>query len=404
MNCPKCRSDNREGIRFCEECGAKFELECPDCKAKIPLGKKFCGKCGHDLSKSAKPAPAEANEHEIQIAKSPPEETTPTPIQADGERKQVTVLFSDLSGYTEISEKLDPEDVKEITSRIFGEISKIVGKYDGFIEKYAGDAMLAIFGVPKAHEDDAIRAIKAGREIHKVVEDISAEQEEMIGFPLSMHTGIATGLVVTGQINFERGTHGVSGEALNIASRLSNLATAGEILVDVKTFRLAEEHIKFEKLKSTSVKGKNKKVQPYKFVSERKVPLTHQLSDIKADLIGRNTELLQLNEGLEQLLSGKGNVFLIYGEAGTGKSRLIEEFKLKLDQTQIQWFEGHAYPYSQNMPYFPIINIFKQALNIQEDNSPHEIEIKIKSFVENMEGGQTIYCQIYWQPLWAKLL
>jgi len=168
MNCPKCRSDNREGIRFCEECGAKFELECPDCKAKIPLGKKFCGKCGHDLSKSAKPAPAEANEHEIQIAKSPPEETTPTPIQADGERKQVTVLFSDLSGYTEISEKLDPEDVKEITSRIFGEISKIVGKYDGFIEKYAGDAMLAIFGVPKAHEDDAIRAVKAGREIHKV--------------------------------------------------------------------------------------------------------------------------------------------------------------------------------------------------------------------------------------------
>ena len=230
-----------------------------------------------------------------------------------------------------MSEKLDPEDVKEITSRIFGEISKIVGKYDGFIEKYAGDAVMAIFGVPKAHEDDAIRAIKAGREIHKVVEDISAEQEEKIGFPLSMHTGIATGLVVTGQINFERGTHGVSGEALNIASRLSSLATAGEILVDVETFRRAEEHIKFEKLESTSVKGKTEKVQPYKYVSEREAPLTHQLSDIKADLIGRNVELLQLNEGFEQLLTGKGNVFLIYGDAGTGKSRLIEEFKLKLD-------------------------------------------------------------------------
>ena len=125
MKCQKCGSDNREGIRFCEECGAKLELECPDCKAKIPLGKKFCGECGCDLSKSAKPAPPEAKEHEIQISESPPEQTTPTFIPADGERKHVTVLFSDLSGYTEISEKLDPEDVKEITSRIFGEVSNI---------------------------------------------------------------------------------------------------------------------------------------------------------------------------------------------------------------------------------------------------------------------------------------
>ena len=97
MKCPKCESDNREGIRFCEECGAKLELECPDCKAKIPLGKKFCGECGYDLSKSSKPASLEANEHEIRIAESPPEETKPTPIPADGERKHVTVLFSDLS-------------------------------------------------------------------------------------------------------------------------------------------------------------------------------------------------------------------------------------------------------------------------------------------------------------------
>jgi class 3 adenylate cyclase/tetratricopeptide (TPR) repeat protein len=388
MKCPRCGSNNRERIRFCEECGAKFELECPDCKAKIPLGKKFCGECGFDLSKSTKSAFLETNEHESRISESPSEETTPTPIPADGERKHVTVLFSDLSGYTEMSEKLDPEEVKEITGRIFGEISNIVGKYDGFIEKYAGDAVMAIFGVPKVHEDDAIRAIKAGRETHKVVEDISAEQEEKIGFPLSMHTGIATGLVVTGQINFERGTHGVSGEALNIASRLSSLATPEEILVDTETFRRAEEHIKFEKLQSVSVKGKTEKVQPYKYVSEREAPLTHQLSHIKADLIGRNVELLQLNEGFQQLLVGKGTVFLIHGDAGTGKSRLIEEFKQKLDQTQIQWHEGHAYPYSKNMPYFPIINLFNQALNIQEGNSPHEIEKKIKSFVENMEGGR----------------
>jgi class 3 adenylate cyclase len=133
-------------------------------------------------------------------------------LSATGERKHVTVLFSDLSGYTTMSEKLDPEEVKEITSRVFGEISKIVAKYDGFIEKYAGDAVLAIFGVPKAHEDDAIRALKVAREIHELVDGISPDVENSIGQPILMHTGINTGLVVTGEVDLERGTHGVAGD------------------------------------------------------------------------------------------------------------------------------------------------------------------------------------------------
>jgi len=368
MECPKCKHENPDEAKFCGKCGEKLSLICSKCRSENKLGNSFCNECGQRLDAVPKAGKATS--------------------EIEGERKYVTVLFSDLSGYTAMSEKLDPEEVKEIMSRIFGEIAQVVTKYEGFIEKFVGDAVMALFGVPKAHEDDAIRSTKAARELHKVVEEISTEQEEKIGFHLSMHTGISTGLVVTGQINFERGTHGVSGETLNIASRLCSLASPGEILVDTETFRRTKQYIKFEKLQLTSVKGKTKKVQPYKYVSEREASLARQLSDIKADLIGRNVELLQLNEGLEQLLTGKGNVFLIYGDAGTGKSRLVEEFKLKLDQTQIQWYEGHAYPYSQNMPYFPIINLFNQALNIQEDNSPHEIEMKIKSFVENMEGGR----------------
>ena len=368
MKCTKCQFENPKDSKFCLECGKKLELQCPQCGKTLPILAKFCNQCGQKMK--------ELEAKEISMPES------------EGERKHVTVLLSDLSGYTAMSEKLDPEELKEIMSGIFGEVAQVIAKYDGFIEKYVGDAAMALFGVPKAHEDDAIRAIKAGREIHKFVEDKSAELEEKIGFPLSMHTGIATGLVVTGQINFERGTHGVSGEALNIASRLSSLANPGEILVDRETFRRAEEYIKFEKLELTSLKGKTEKILPYKFVSEREAPITSHLSHIKADLIGRNVELLQLNEGLEQLLENKGTVFLIYGDAGTGKSRLIEEFKLNVDQTQIQWYEGHAYPYSQNIPYFPIINLFNQALNIQESDSPHEIEVKIESYVKNMEGGK----------------
>jgi hypothetical protein len=149
MLCPKCQFENREGINFCEECGAQFDLECPACKAGIPLERKFCGECGYDLSNSTEVTSLKENEHDIQISESPLEETIATPIPAEGERKHVTVLFSDLTGYTAMSEKLDPEEVKEITSRIFGEISKIVANYDGFIEKYAGDAVMVIFGVPR---------------------------------------------------------------------------------------------------------------------------------------------------------------------------------------------------------------------------------------------------------------
>jgi class 3 adenylate cyclase len=242
MQCPKCQFDNREGVDFCEECGAKLELECSNCEAKIPLGRKFCGKCGYALGESTETAPLKESEHDTQIPEPPPEETVLTEIAAEGERKHVTVLFSDLSGYTAMSEKLDPEEVKEITSRIFGGISKIVANYDGFVEKYAGDAVMAIFGVPQAHEDDPVRTVKAAREIHQLVDTISPEVEKRIGHPISMHTGINTGLVVTGEVDMERGTHGIAGDTINLASRLSNLAEPGEIFIDVNTCRQVEGH------------------------------------------------------------------------------------------------------------------------------------------------------------------
>jgi len=155
-----------------------------------------------------------------------------------------------------MSEKLDPEEVKEITSGIFSEISKIVATYDGFIEKYAGDAVMAIFGVPQAHEDDPVRAVKAAREIHQLVDTISPEVEKRIGQSISMHTGINTGLVVTGEVDMERGTHGIAGDTINLASRLSNLAKPGEILVNADTCRQIEGQFACEYIETTTVKGK----------------------------------------------------------------------------------------------------------------------------------------------------
>lgn len=203
MKCPKCQFENPEGDKFCNECGSKLQLACPECGKVNPTGSKFCNECGERLERA------------VETEKAVPE--------VEGERKHVTVLFTDLSGYTAMSERLAPGKVKEITSRIFEEIALVVTRYEGFIEKYVGDAVMALFGVPKAHEDDPIRAIRAAREIHELVDSMSPEVEKSIGRPISMHTGINTGLVVTGEVDMEKGTLGVAGDTINLASRLQTI-------------------------------------------------------------------------------------------------------------------------------------------------------------------------------------
>jgi len=364
MKCPKCQFENPVGAKFCNECGNKLEIACLQCGKVNPPGSQFCNQCGQRLGEAVI-------------------EKVVQPIE--GERKQVTVLFSDLSGYTAMTEKLDPEEVKEIMSRIFGEVAKAVTQYEGFIEKFIGDAVVAFFGVPKTHEDDPIRAIRAAREIHEIVDGMSRQFESKIGKRLSMHSGINTGLVVTGEVSIEKGTHGISGETINLASRLSDVAKAGEILVGPVTYQLAEGHFIFEKLEPGQFKGKAEAVQVYRLLSIKEKPLTlHRILGLRADLIGRKAELAELQEAVQKVRQGRGGIISICGDAGTGKSRLVGEIKGTLDLNEIQWREGHAYAYSQNMPYFPLIDFLNRAWQIEEGDSPEKVRRKIESGVENL--------------------
>jgi len=286
-----------------------------------------------------------------------------------------------------MSERLDPEEVKEITSRIFAEISKIVDKYDGFIEKFIGDAVMALFGVPKAHEDDPVRTIKAAKEIHDVVNAISPELKEKIGKPLSMHTGINTGLVVTGEVNMEKGTHGVAGDTINVAARLSSLAEADQIIVGPDTYHQAEGYFALETLEPTQVKGKAEPIRIYRVLSLKEQPdTTHRHHGLRADLIGREVESAQLREAAEKLRQGKGSVFTICGETGIGKTRLVEEFKEALDLNEIQWLDGQAYAYSQNIPYFPLIDLFNRGFQVKEGDAPEKVREKIESGIASLVG------------------
>ncbi|UCF57596.1 MAG: AAA family ATPase [Deltaproteobacteria bacterium] len=367
MKCPKCQTENPEADKFCHECGAKILLTCPQCGAEVLAGDKFCRECGQRLKELA--------------------ETQKKAPETEGERKYVTVLFSDLSGYTAMSERLDPEEVKEIMSRIFGEIAQVVTKYEGFIEKFIGDAVVALFGVPKGHEDDPVRAIRAAKGIHDLLEAMGPRIEDRVGRSLSMHTGINTGLVVIGEVDVEKGTHGVSGETINLASRLSSLAKPGEILVGPDTYRQTGGYFTFESLEPARVKGKAEPIQVYKVLSPKERPITiHRLSGLRADLIGRKAEMDQLNEAVENLRGGKGRIFSICGDAGTGKSRLIEEFKSTLDLEEIQWLEAHAYAYAQNIPYFPLIDFLNGVFQIEEGDRPQQLKERIEAGIEDLAG------------------
>ena len=365
MKCPKCQFENREGAKFCLNCGESLEVRCPECGKKLPLLSKFCDECGQRLE--------EVLEAEKEVA--------------EAERKYVTALFSDLSGYTAMSEKLDPEELKEITTSIFSQISRVIDKYEGFVEKFVGDAVMALFGVPKAHEDDPIRAIRAAKEIHELVDSMRPEVEKTFGQSISMHTGINTGLVVTGKVDVGKGTHGAAGDTINLASRLSSLARPGEILVGPDTYRQAEGYYTFEAFEPTKVKGKAEPIQVHKVLSPKERPVTiHRLSGRRADLIGRKMEMAELKEAVENLREGKGGIFSICGDAGTGKSRLVEEFKATLDLREIQWLEGRAYAYSQNIPYFPLIDLLNKVFEIGEGDAPEKLRIRIESGIEHLLG------------------
>lgn len=342
-------------------------MKCPECQLEIPEDSKFCKECGHPL---------------VNIP-----DTYKTSRRINSERKHVTIMFSDLSGYTAMNERLDPEDVKEIMNRIFGEITRIIHNYGGFIERFIGDAVMAVFGVPKVHEDDPIRAIWAAKEIHAFVNRFSPQIEKRIGEPLRMHTGINSGLVVTDEVDIAKGTHGLTGDAINLASRLEGLANAGEIIVGPSTYRRSEGIFSFRPRRPTKVKGKADPIQSYKVLSPKthaKKPRIGLERRIYSKMIGRDKELNKLELQLAKAIDGDGSVVNIVGEAGIGKSRLFAEFKHLDALKRVMLLEGKALSIGRNLAFHPIIDLLKHWARIGENDSEAAALSKLESSVQDV--------------------
>jgi class 3 adenylate cyclase/tetratricopeptide (TPR) repeat protein len=377
MSCPHCQAAALSNAKFCHQCGRRLKINCSSCGASNPPKSKFCGECGNALVDAYL---ADAPQPE------PSGKTEKTRAVAQGERRHLTTLFTDLTGYTRMMERFDPEDVQTLMATITRSSVKIIEAYNGHIERIIGDEVLAIFGLPMAHEDDAIRAIKAAREIHATVMAIKPQSIHLTE-PLAMHTGINTGLVVTAHSAPIDGTFNLSGEAVNVASRLSDLAQPHEILVGPETYRQAFGFFDFDTKPPMTIQGKSHPIFIYAVRDEKARPMAGRRKlNFNSELIGRQAELDVLLQKMKGLEAGKGAIISIVGEAGTGKSRLLAEFERELTGRRISWITGYAYAHTQQVPFFPLVGIVRRWLDLDGSATAEAMSAGIAERVGKLLG------------------
>jgi class 3 adenylate cyclase/tetratricopeptide (TPR) repeat protein len=393
MKCPKCQFDNRDGAKFCKKCGKKLELGCPSCGQSYKSDSIFCDECGCDLSKPF------VLKESLESSQQPyvlPDTSGPA-VFAEGERRQATIVFSDLSGYTAMNEQLDPEEVEGIMGRIKEEAVRIVESYGGIVNQFVGDEILALFGIPTAHEDDPLRAVKATMELHKMVRQMSPEVEGRIGKPLTMHTGINTGLIVTNLRDDRDGLYGITGETVNTGARFKSQAGSDDILVSPETKRLIAPYFETIALEEIRMKGKTKPTVPYRVIGESKIQTRFEVAEQKGftPYTGRDQELTILHACLDKALQGEGQFVTVVGEAGVGKSRLHYEFRHRLDREKITVLQGRCQSYGSDIPYLPFIDALRRGLHLIEEDSPVELLEKAVTNIKAIDPSLEQFIPLY---------
>jgi class 3 adenylate cyclase/tetratricopeptide (TPR) repeat protein len=389
MKCPKCQFENPDTQNFCGQCGAKLEKICPDCGASNPPLYKFCGECGHGLPPAPEAIPKDLSFDEKidKIQRYLPKGLTGKILsqkaKIEGERKQVTVMFCDMEGFTPLVRRLGPEGAYSIMDQVYEILIHKVHDYEGTVNEMTGDGIMALFGAPIALEDAPQRAIRSSLAIHREMAKFSdrMNQERKGVQPLRMRVGIHTGPVVVGTLgNDLRVEFKAVGDTVNLASRMEGLAEPGATYVSEETLELTEGLFRFEALGERQVKGRKEPVRIYRVIA----PSTSRTRfDVSAErgltpFMGRDRELGLLLDGFERSKGGGGRTFSIVSEAGLGKSRLLYEFRKTVSNADVMFLEGRCFSYSRGVAYHPLIDILKANFDIREGDGDSEIREKVK--------------------------
>jgi len=389
MKCRKCQTENPDGMKFCVECGNKLEAICPKCGFGNAPSYKFCGECGHNLTLPSEPIPKSLSFDEKldKIQRYLPKGLTKKILaqkdKIEGERKQVTVMFCDMEGFTSLTERLGPEEAYSIMDQVYEILIHKVHDYGGTVNEMTGDGIMALFGAPIAMEDGPQRAIRSSLAIHRAMvrfsDRIKQEKEDVP--PITMRIGLHTGPVVVGTLgNDLRVEFKAVGDTVNLASRMEGLAEPGATYVTEGTFRLAEGFFTYEALGEKVIKGKEEPVKTYRVIapSTRRTRFDVSAYSGLTPFVGRERELELLLDGFERAKGGRGQAFSIVSEAGIGKSRLLYEFRKAVANEDVTFLEGRCLSYSRGVAYHLHTDMLKANFNIMEGEGDLEIKEKVK--------------------------
>ena len=388
MKCPNCQFENPDDNRFCRECGEKLLSACPECGVEIFPGDKFCGKCGRNLKKPKETPSVNYSEPQSYTPKHLADKILTTRSSIEGERKLVTVFFADVANYTAISEKLDPEEVHQIMDGCFKILMDEIHKYEGTINQFTGDGVMALFGAPVAHEDHAQSACHAALSIQKALGRFGEGLRDDHGINFKMRIGLNSGNVVVGSIGDDlRMDYTAIGDTTNLASRMEGMAKPGQSMVSENTFTLVRDFFEFKPLGKVKVKGKKEALESYGLIKPSEVETRIEAAALRglSKFIGRGREMETLKEAFEKTQSGSGQVIGVVGEAGVGKSRLLLEMRNMLPQGGHTYLEGRCLHYGGSMAYLPILDILRSYFDIEEGDIESGIKEKIQEKIHQLD-------------------
>ena len=332
---------------------------CPNCGTENPDEARFCMSCATPLS------PTEPR-REI--------------------RKTVTVVFCDVTGSTELGEQLDPESLRRVMARYFDAMKVAIEHHGGTVEKFIGDAVMAVFGIPQVHEDDALRAVRAAVEMREGLKNLNKELERDRGVTLTARIGVNTGEVVTGD---ETGQALVTGDAVNTAARLEQAAVPGEVLIGAETYRLTRDAVRAEPAHPVAAKGKAEPVPAYR-LDDVTAGVAGHVRRLDAPMVGRDRELALLRQAFERVTTDRAcHLFTVLGAAGAGKTRLVEEFAAKVDAGATV-LRGRCLAYGEGITFWPVVELVSQAAGLSILDPPEEARRKVLAVIGPGERSDRI--------------
>jgi class 3 adenylate cyclase len=396
-SCPVCGADHAPGARFCPSCGAPLGAVCERCGAVLAPTDVFCSQCGERVAHASE---ASAAPREPGAVRAVPGRAAPAPadprrgapresaLRGGGEeRKHVTILFADVAGSTTLAGHLDPESLRDVLQRYFDAMREAIEAEGGTVEKFIGDAVMAVFGMPVTHEDDPSRALRAADAMRRRLETVNAGLSLTHGVSLQMRIGVNTGEVLTAATP-EPGAVMATGDAVNVAARLQTSAEPGEVLVSERTARAARGFV-FESRGALDLRGRREPVRAFRMTGcagSGDAPTAR----LVAPMVGREAELDVLDSIYARAADeGRPHVVTVYGDAGVGKSRLIAEF---LDRVQDRTpaplvLRGRCLPYGDGVTYWPLAEMLKAQAGILDTDSTVEALAKIKKATADLPGA-----------------